>query len=302
MKRLRRASTSAAAVLVLTCLMDLPASAACPEGGVFKNLSYTSGDKGRHALKQLDVYAGPGISPLSPVVVYVHGGAWVGGDKAHVGDKPTFFNTRGYVFISVNHRLTPKKNARVDQEHPIHVSDVAQAVAWIHKNIASYCGAPEKIVLMGHSAGAGIVSLLATDPSHLREAGVDPSVIKGLVSNDTGAYDVTFQMTRGTATARRIYRRAFGKEPRKWAAASALRHARSQGGASPPAALIIYRGWRGRRDMAERFAEALERAGSEVTTFHAEGLTHREVDRRSSLAGDPIAEAILRLLEAAAEP
>ena len=151
---------------------------------------------------------------------------------------------------------------------------------------------------MGHSAGAGIVSLLATDPTYLRQAGVSPSLIKGFISNDTGAYDVAFQINHGTETSRRMYRRAFGTDPSRWSLASPLTHALKSGN-RPPAALIITRGWSGRRAMADAFAAALKGAGGEARLLDARGLSHREVNK---VTRAPIARAILNFLEATLGP
>ena len=109
---------------------------------------------GEDELERLDVYAPRGAS-RAPVVVFVHGGEWTRGDKAAVSFKPKFFNQNGIVFVSINYRLSPAAT------HPAHVSDVAAAIRWVHEHCGRFGGDPKKIVLMGHSAGCHLVTLVA---------------------------------------------------------------------------------------------------------------------------------------------
>src|SRR5262249_38587100 len=70
-----------------------------------------------------------------------------------------------------------------------HVKDVAAAVAWTREHIAEYGGNPERIFLLGHSAGGHLVSLLATDESYLQAEGLKSSVIKGVICG-SGVYHI----------------------------------------------------------------------------------------------------------------
>ena len=135
-------------------------------------------------LLSLDVYYTDPTGAKRPVMIYVHGGGWIGGDKAHVGAKPEFFTQAGYVFVSVNYRLSPQA------KFPAHVQDVASAILWAMKTIAQYGGDPNQIYLMGHSAGGQLVTLVATDEQYLKADGAGLSLIKGVISLDTAAYDI----------------------------------------------------------------------------------------------------------------
>ena len=66
-------------------------------------------------------------------------------------------------------------------QHPQHVLDIAHCVRWVYKNIDKYGGDPNKIILLGHSAGAHLVSLLALNDKYLHSVDLDRSVIKGVV-------------------------------------------------------------------------------------------------------------------------
>ena len=106
----------------------------------------------------LDVYS-PANAKNLPVVFWIHGGGWEGGDKSSVKLKPQAFMDRGFVFVSTNYRLLPK----VDMETI--VADVAKSIGWVHKHIAEYGGDPNRIFVMGHSAGAQLAARAET-PTH----------------------------------------------------------------------------------------------------------------------------------------
>jgi acetyl esterase/lipase len=146
-------------------------------------------------LQSLDVYAPPGAAsssanassapaPAHPVLVYVHGGAMTRGDKTEVGAKPEFFCGRGWVLVSINYRLSPAV------KHPAHVEDGAAAVAWVARNIARYGGDPTRIALLGHSAGALIAALLATDERRLGAHGLGLDVFDAVVLLEGQEYDL----------------------------------------------------------------------------------------------------------------
>lgn len=113
---------------------------------------------------RLDVYRSKAAStPGSPVMVYIHGGAWVMGDKREQG-KPMMFElvARGWVCVSINYRLSPKAT------WPDHVVDCKRALAWVRRHIAEYGGDPGFVAVSGGSAGGHLCALLglsANDPA-----------------------------------------------------------------------------------------------------------------------------------------
>ena len=124
------------------------------------------------------------IAQDRPVMIYIHGGASVGGDKQwakDLGIKPTWaLADLGYVFVSVNYRL------REPGAYPNAQQDAANAIAWVYENIDRYGGNPEEIVVMGHSAGASLTSRVATDATFLENAGHDLSIIDAAITIDGG--------------------------------------------------------------------------------------------------------------------
>ena len=130
-----------------------------------------------------DIYS-PADTTGVPVLIFVHGGEWSRGDKHDISYKPKFFNENGVVFVAINYRLSPKNL------HPVQVQDVATAVSWVHQHIADYGGDPSKIVIMGHSAGCHLVTLVSLNPEYLAKAGMKPSDIRGTVAWSGGMYDL----------------------------------------------------------------------------------------------------------------
>jgi acetyl esterase/lipase len=131
----------------------------------------------------LDVFAPKGVKNR-PVLIFVHGGAWFFGDKNFFGIHRAigpFLARNGVVTVVINYRLSPHV------KHPEHVKDVARAFAWVRRHIADYGGDPDRIFLCGHSAGAHLVSLLATDEQYLKDPDLglkaaDRAALRGVVA------------------------------------------------------------------------------------------------------------------------
>ena len=126
-----------------------------------RNLDYWGDRQRRH---RLDVYRSRLAPPEpAPVMVYVHGGGWVIGDKREQG-KPMLYElaARGWVCVAINYRLSPKA------KWPDHIVDVKRALAWVKEHIAEYGGDPGFIALSGGSAGGhlcALAALTAGDPA-----------------------------------------------------------------------------------------------------------------------------------------
>ncbi len=113
-----------------------------------------------------------------PVVMFVHGGAWVFGDKDFFGAHEAIgrmFARHGIGAAVISYRLSP------GVKHPEHVKDVARAFAWLHNNVKNYGGRPDELFVCGHSAGGHLVALLATDESISRPKGLSSTDIKGVM-------------------------------------------------------------------------------------------------------------------------
>ena len=119
---------------------------------------------------------------------------------------------KGFIFVSINYRLLPAA-APLQQ-----ADDVARALAFVQQQASGWGGDPRKIILIGHSAGAHLVSLLAAQPQRAYDLGAKAWL--GSVALDSAAMDVE-QIMQGTHA--RFYDQAFGASPAYWAATSPLR-------------------------------------------------------------------------------
>lgn len=220
-------------------------------------------------------------------MVWVHGGGWSTGDRRQqLDDKVRWFTEQGWALVSVNYRLSPAVR------YPAHNDDVAAAVDWVLDRADSSGLDPDRLSIMGHSAGAGIVAGVLADEDHLGAFGRSTSVLTCAVLLDTEGYDVVAQASEGN----RIYRAAFGDDPRIWAEASPVRSLRS--GAPLPDTLVVTRGARPRQRTAAEFVEALRAAGGRAELLDANPLNHAQVNRA---VGDPedrvVTPAIRELLD-----
>jgi acetyl esterase/lipase len=129
---------------------------------------------GDDAREKLDVYV-PERPDHRPVVIFFYGGTWSAGQKSHYAFVGAALAERGYVTVIPDYRLYP------EVRFPTFVEDGARAVAWVQQHARDFGGDPDRLVLMGHSAGAHIAALLAFNPSYLAAAGVRPHSIAGLI-------------------------------------------------------------------------------------------------------------------------
>ncbi len=138
---------------------------------------------GSDARQQLDIYAPLGRTETAhPVLIFFHGGSWRDGEREGYGFVGRAFASRGFVTVIADYRKAPKVR------FPAFVQDTAATIAWVHTNIAKHDGDPERIFLMGHSAGAHIAMMAALDPQWLAAKDLKPDVIKGVIGL-AGPYD-----------------------------------------------------------------------------------------------------------------
>ncbi len=137
---------------------------------------------GANARHKLDIYR-PGDAPgAAPVVVFFYGGNWDSGARADYLFAGEALAAKGYVAVVPDYRLYP------EVRYPDFLADCAAAVQWVFQHITEFGGDPQRVFLMGHSAGAYNAAMLALNPAYLRAAGVDPRRVRGLIGL-AGPYD-----------------------------------------------------------------------------------------------------------------
>lgn len=161
----------------------------------------------------LDIFVPETAAPPRPVLIFVHGGAFVGGNKRTAPTSPFYDNImlwaakNGFVGVNVTYRLAPQA------PWPAGAEDLAAAVRWVTGKIGERGGNPARIYLMGHSAGAVHVATYVSHPElHKMKGGGLAGAI--MVS---GIYDLTAMPLADT---QRAY---FGDDPARYAERSSLR-------------------------------------------------------------------------------
>ncbi|MEO8998519.1 MAG: alpha/beta hydrolase [Rhodanobacter sp.] len=129
----------------------------------------------------LDIYQPTGVSH-APVVVFFFGGSWKSGKRQWYTWVGEILAQRGLMVVIPDYRLWP--TVKLDG----FMQDAAHAVAWTHAHANEYGGNPDDLFVMGHSAGAQIGALLATDAHWLNDVGMQPRQLAGFIGL-AGPYD-----------------------------------------------------------------------------------------------------------------
>ncbi|MBK9179984.1 MAG: alpha/beta hydrolase [Acidimicrobiales bacterium] len=229
----------------------------------------------------LDVYRRPGATGC-PVIVWVHGGGWRAGDKAGkaIDTKVALAGELGAVLVSVDYRLvTPGGDVR----WPVMGQDVAVAVAWVIDHAPELGVDAERVALMGHSAGAHLVSIVVTDPELLESAGVSRDDVRCVVSLDSAAYLITPAEARTSP----LFGAAFGDDPATLAGASPIVQARDHP-AGIPDVLVVTRGSPARVAEAAEFAAAVTAGGAAGRVIDAGSYTHEQVNTQLGVPSERV--------------
>lgn len=267
-------------------------------------------------LTSLDVYA-DGRSDGAPVVIFIHGGGWVAGNKANVQRSPTFldfFEKLDMVLVSVGTRLVfdPRSPSTTFREQ---AEDIAAAIHWVHENIQGYGGDPNRLFLLGYSAGAHLVALVGTDETYLTKENLDLSVLSGVISLDVSAYDISRAISeapsQGVPVSPAALTRVFSSDRQAQEAASPVYHI-TKAGKYPPF-LVIYTGIfdtnpKGifqqtlTKVQSEAFAEALRTTGSYAEVYGEPDKTHRGIMQKFGSAEDGLTQTVAKFLERFSQP
>ena len=166
----------AASLQACTRLLD----AVVPDSGYAREIGQSYGEGPR---RTLDVYVPTGAkAAAAPILVFFYGGNWRDGDKSIYRFVGQGFASKGIITVVPDYRLYP------ETRFPGFLEDGAAAVAWARANAVRLGGDPDRIYLMGHSAGAYTAAMLSLDPRWLDQVGVDRRAVRGLIGL-AGPYD-----------------------------------------------------------------------------------------------------------------
>ena len=170
-----------------TAAIYAPLQKTMPQAGikVQRDIAYGSGPK-----EQLDLFTPDGkASGKRPILIFVHGGGFVGGDKSKAGNgqpSPFYDNTmiwavdHGLIGVNMNYELAPKA------QYPAVQREIAEVVAWARKNAAAWGGDPDRIVVWGHSAGASHVGSFIAHPETYADIAGAKTPVRGAVMTSGG--------------------------------------------------------------------------------------------------------------------
>lgn len=217
----------------------------------------------------------------------MHGGNWDSGDKNHraggadvYANIGRFYAARGIGVAVINYRLQPAV------AWPAQVDDVRTGVTWMRSNISRYGGQPDRIFLMGHSAGAHLASLVALTSPALP--------VRGVIAVSGAALDLTDEQTYQLGADRAFYHQRFreGIQGMEWARrASPALFATPQ---APPFLILYATGeTRALQRQSQVLHEALDQAGAASTLVPIPGESHTRIVLALSRPGKAPAKAIL---------
>jgi len=144
---------------------------------VLSDVAYKSGDGLSDYENQrckLDLYLPPEHTGFA-TLVWFHGGGLKGGSKDGADKMARSLARVGIAVVVPNYRLSPKVT------FPAYVQDAAAACAWTRAHIAEHGGDPARLFIGGHSAGGYLALMLGMDAHYLREVGIEPADIAGLI-------------------------------------------------------------------------------------------------------------------------
>lgn len=244
-----------------------------------------------------------------PLVLLVHGGSWVGGDKeafaARAPDLVRWWMEKGYTAAALNFRLASRLGEPQTVRPRDQARDIAHALAWLMQQDA-YHLKQEDVIAVGYSSGAHLVALLGADGSFLEEAGLSESILGATISLDVHAYDVPYALElmvdSDVEQNMPLIRHLFGNTASEQLEASPISYL--QGFVAP--ALIIsvdaapaLAGSHGYivSKAAENYVDALQAAGHVVATFHDATEDHSSLVSGFGLPGDDVTERVQSFLD-----
>lgn len=197
-------------VLLVLLLQTLALSA---QVRVAKGISYVGDDAEKHTL---NIYYKKDSAKNRDVVVFIHGGSWSSGKKETYWWLGRNFAKKNVIAAIINYPLAP------DATYKEMALASAKAVKWVKDSIAKYGGNPDRLFVMGHSAGGHLCELINSDPQYFDTLGIK-NPIKGIVLNDAFGLDMEEYLTKAVKDHYYVdFIRTFGTETKSWQAGSPL--------------------------------------------------------------------------------
>ncbi|KAI9302992.1 Alpha/Beta hydrolase protein [Cunninghamella echinulata] len=165
----------------------------------------------------LDLYSTPTANETTPLIVYIHGGAWRSEDKNDHNQLAMNLASQGFTVAVTNYRLSlrDKPNEPPKVQHPCHIQDTYEALTYLHQYRPKPVYDQNKIFLLGHSAGAHIATMLLLEPTQY-----SIPYVKGIIGAD-GIYDLPL-LLKTFPTYMDFISQAFGDDTSNYLSASPI--------------------------------------------------------------------------------
>ena len=273
---------------ILIILLTLTGCAGAESEGIKVQKDITYIELAPHKDQKLDVYSPLNSLGKAPVLIHIHGGGWRIGDKSRTEDHGNYFARNGIVFVTLNYRLSPKF------KHPSHIEDCAAGVAWLMKNIDIIGGDKNKVFLSGHSAGAPLAALLATNAKFLAKHNLDPNVFSAVIPVDSASYD--FLSNNSERIVAGMIKSAFGTDKDILREASPYHHLMS--GSKYPVFHVFVTN---ERDKAVKnskdFVDKINSVDGTAKLYRIDKHSHREMNLGMYDPLDPVGREFIRILQ-----
>ncbi|CAI7567015.1 unnamed protein product [Penicillium discolor] len=229
-------------------------------------------------------------SPNAPIVLFVHGGSWRSGTYLDsIGSaKVTHLISQGYAFATVNYTLIP--SVTVEEQ----VQEVADSLAYLVRNAATLGFDPQRIILMGHSSGAHVATLLGTDERYSEKAGIGINIVRAVISLDGSNYNALAEITDSPGPVAENTIRGLGTDPKRLKDVSPTYHARAP---NAGAFLLLQVHRQGDIRQAVELSAVLEAAGTDVAFHVFEGESFEGHMQMLLRLGDPTYPATLCMFQ-----
>ena len=186
----------------------------------FKNIEYKN-INGKSL--QLDIYKPKSLNKTAPLLVFIHGGGWRNGDRADYLVYLIAFAKKGYMTATVSYRFLK------DAPYPACVEDITDAVQWFYKNGENYGYDPDRIALIGGSAGSHLALLAGYD---WKKKGSPADSMASIGSNHHikavvdiyGPTDFTTEFSRTNSTVTGFLAKSYAEAPELYLEASPIHY------------------------------------------------------------------------------
>jgi len=254
-----------------------------------KDIAYAEHTDINQRFNSLDIYA-PSTGKDHPVMIFIHGGAWKIGDKRGVDLKPAAFVDAGYVFVSVNYRLHPQATWREQ------AGDVAAAIGWVKEHIKTYGGSADKISIMGHSAGAHLAALVATDETYLKAEKLKLNDLQSVVLLDGAGYDLPLHLKHiELRWLKGIFEDVFSTNIKQQEDASPIHHV-AKNKDIPPFLILHVADRDNSKEQSEALGKKLVDAGGQAKVIACKNKSHRTINRELGKKEDQPTTDIFKFL------